>query len=114
MRASRSRPRSPIIPARSSPTRSPMGLPSGWRCCTCWPAPRRRMAERAGATIERPGERTSEIGRLVRELEISRAWLVDPVADREGPGEIVVSDGRLEAVTWLDAAEGEGVTPDGV
>lgn len=76
------------------------------------------MAERGGATIERPGERTSErtseIGRLVRELEISRAWLVDPVADREGPGEIVVSDGRLEAVTWLDAAEGAGVEPDGV
>lgn len=72
------------------------------------------MAERAGATIERPGERTSEIGRLVRELEVSRAWLVDPVADREGPGEIVVSDGRLEAVTWLDAAEGAGVEPDGV
>jgi dihydroorotase len=76
------------------------------------------MAERGGATIERPGERTSErtseIGRLVRELEISRAWLVDPVANREGPGEIVVSDGRLEAVTWLDAAEGAGVEPDGV
>jgi dihydroorotase len=72
------------------------------------------MAERAGATIERPGEPTGEIGRLVRELEISRAWLVDPVADREGPGEIVVSDGRLKAVTWLDAAEGNGVEPDGV
>jgi dihydroorotase len=56
----------------------------------------------------------SEIGRLVRELEISRAWLVDPDADREGPGEIVVRDGRLEAVTWLDAAEGAGVDPTGV
>jgi dihydroorotase len=71
------------------------------------------VAERAGATIERAA-RTGEIGLLVRELEISRAWLVDPVAGREGPGEIVVSEGRLEAVTWLDAAEGEGVTPDGV
>ena len=36
------------------------------------------------------------------DLEISRAWLVDPAAGREGPGEIVVRDGILEAVTWLD------------
>jgi dihydroorotase len=71
------------------------------------------VAERGGATIERAAG-TGEIGLLVRELEISRAWLVDPLAGREGPGEIVVSDGRLEAVTWLDGAEGEGVTPDGV
>ena len=34
-------------------------------------------------------------------LEISRAWLVDPAAGREGPGEIVVRDGILEAVSWL-------------
>jgi dihydroorotase len=71
------------------------------------------VAERGGATIERAAG-TGEIGLLVRELEISRAWLVDPAAGREGPGEIVVSDGRLEAVTWLDASEGDGVTADGV
>ena len=33
----------------------------------------------------------SEIGSVVRDLEISRAWLVDPVAGREGPGELVVT-----------------------
>lgn len=76
------------------------------------------MAERSGATIEpstdhRTGGRPA-VGRLVRELEISRAWLVDPGSDREGPGEIVVRDGRLEAVTWLDPSEGAGVEPDGV
>ena len=48
------------------------------------------------------------------ELEISRAWLVDPAADREGPGEIVVRGGVLEAVTWLSGAEADGIGPDGV
>ena len=48
------------------------------------------------------------------DLEISRAWLVDPAAQREGPGEIVVRDGVLEAVTWLAGADAEGVGPDGV
>ena len=40
------------------------------------------------------------------DLEISRAWLVDPAAGREGPGEIVVIDGILETVTWLDGRRG--------
>ena len=48
------------------------------------------------------------------DLEISRAWLVDPAIDREGPGEIVVRGGVLEAVTWLDGAEVDGIGPDGV
>ncbi len=48
------------------------------------------------------------------DLEISRAWLVDPAAGREGPGEIVVVDGILEAVTWLSGDEADGVGPDGV
>lgn len=48
------------------------------------------------------------------DLEISRAWLVDPAAGREGPGEIVVRDGILEAVTWLDGADTEGIDADGV
>ncbi len=48
------------------------------------------------------------------DLEVSRAWLVDPAAGREGPGEIVVRDGILEAVTWLDGADADGIGPDGV
>lgn len=47
-------------------------------------------------------------------LDLTRAWLVDPATGREGPGEIVVRDGVLEAVTWLEGAEAEGVTPNGV
>ena len=48
------------------------------------------------------------------ELEISRAWLVDPATGREGPGELVVRDGVLRAVTWLRGADAAGVGPDGV
>ncbi|MEP6638589.1 MAG: dihydroorotase [Chloroflexota bacterium] len=48
------------------------------------------------------------------DLEISRAWLVDPGAGREGPGEIVVRDGILVAVTWLNGADAKGIGPDGI
>lgn len=48
------------------------------------------------------------------DLEISRAWLVDPSANREGPGEIVIRNGILEAVTWLDGADADGVDANGV
>jgi dihydroorotase len=48
------------------------------------------------------------------DLEISKAWLVDPAAGREGPGEIVVIDGIVETVTWLSGDEAEGVGPEGV
>ena len=48
------------------------------------------------------------------DLEISRAWIVDPAAGREGPGDIVVREGILEALTWLDGADADGVTADGV
>ena len=50
----------------------------------------------------------------VTDLEISGAWLVDPAAGREGPGDIVVRDGILEAVTWLSGADADGVDADGV
>jgi dihydroorotase len=55
-----------------------------------------------------------EVGSVVVDLEISRAWLVDPAADREGPGELVVRDGRIEALTWLDGADADGVDDRGV
>ena len=54
------------------------------------------------------------VGETVGLLEISRAWLVDPVAGREGPGEIVVRDGILEAVTWLEGDDARGIGPDGL
>jgi dihydroorotase len=48
------------------------------------------------------------------DLEISRAWLVDPAIGREGPGEVVVRGGILAAVTWLEGAEAAGIGPDGI
>jgi len=69
------------------------------------------VADRARSTAAAiPGG----LGQLVAELEISRAWLVDPAAGREGPGEIVVRDGVLEAITWLEGDEAAGITPAGV
>jgi dihydroorotase len=54
------------------------------------------------------------IGATVADLEISRAWFVDPFSDREGPGELVVSNGVLEAVSWLAGDEASGVDDRGV
>ncbi|MFM2106643.1 MAG: hypothetical protein RL338_1675 [Chloroflexota bacterium] len=54
------------------------------------------------------------VGDLVADLEISRAWLVDPAAGREGPGELVVTDGRIASVTWLEGADAAGIEPTGV
>ena len=48
------------------------------------------------------------------DLDLSRVWVVDPGAEREGPGDIVVRDGMLEAVTWLDGADADDVGPTGV
>ncbi len=48
------------------------------------------------------------------DLDVGRAWLVDPATGREGPGEIVVQDGILEAVTWLEGADADGIDANGV
>ena len=40
-------------------------------------------------------------------------WWI-PATGREGPGEIVVTDGILEAVTWLEGAEADGVDASGI
>jgi dihydroorotase len=54
------------------------------------------------------------VGEVVAELEISRAWLVDPAVGREGPGDVVVRDGRIDAVTWLSGVDAEGIDASGV
>ena len=63
---------------------------------------------------EAPVARNVEVGSVLANLDVSRAWLVDPVTGRDGPGEIVVRDGILEAVTWLEGDEADGITPDGI
>ena len=54
------------------------------------------------------------VGEIVERFELEKAWLVDPVSGREGPGEIVVTDGVLESVVWLEGEEAAGVTDKGV
>ena len=51
---------------------------------------------------------------LVAELDLSSVWAVDPATGREGPADIVVRDGRLETVTWLDGSDADGVDASGV
>jgi dihydroorotase len=55
-----------------------------------------------------------KVGDTVERFELEKAWLVDPVSGREGPGEIVVTDGILEAVVWLEGDEAAGVSDKGV
>ena len=54
------------------------------------------------------------VGDVVADLEISRAWLVDPASGREGPGEVVVEDGILTGLTWLEGDEAAGIDERGV
>jgi dihydroorotase len=44
------------------------------------------------------------IGRTV-DFDMSGAWLVDPSSGREGPADLVVTDGIVESVTWLEAGD---------
>jgi dihydroorotase len=69
------------------------------------------VVEGSAAVVGRPG---GAIGNICPDLEISRAWLVDPASGREGPGEIVVENGVLAAVTWLEGDEAAGIDDRGV
>ena len=60
--------------------------------------------------VEAPGD----VGRIVAELDLSRVWAVDSATNREGPADIVVRDGRLETVTWLEGSDADGVDARGV
>ena len=62
----------------------------------------------AGVMSAEPG-----VGEVVEDRSI-RGWIVDPAAGREGAGEVVLRDGVLEAVHWLDGADADGLGPDGV
>jgi dihydroorotase len=55
-----------------------------------------------------------KVGETVERFELEKAWLVDPISGREGPGEIVVIDGILESVNWLEGAEAAGIDDRGV
>jgi dihydroorotase len=63
--------------------------------------------------IRRESGASREIGRPV-DLEISGAWLIDPGSGREGPADLVIADGRVEAITWLDDDEAAGIDDRGI
>ncbi|MGA3058089.1 MAG: dihydroorotase [Candidatus Limnocylindrales bacterium] len=71
----------------------------------------RRVGARSGGRQVHLGP---EVGQVVGRFELEGAWLVDPVSGREGPGEIVVTDGLLESVVWLKGTEAAGVDDKGV
>ena len=60
-----------------------------------------------------PSTRSGRPGRPA-DLDVSRAWIVDPESGREGPGELVVRGGILEALTWLDGRGAAGIDDRGV
>jgi dihydroorotase len=66
----------------------------------------------ANRTAVAPRTAVTEIGRAV-DLDLTGAWLVDPATGRQGPGELVVRAGRIESISWQEAAAG-GVDERGV
>lgn len=56
---------------------------------------------------------SADLGRAV-DLDISRAWLVDPVANRAGAADVIVRDGVLEAITWLHGEDADGIDDRGI
>jgi len=42
-----------------------------------------------------------------------RGWAVDPAVGREGAAEVVVRDGTLARLTWLEGAEADGISATG-
>lgn len=55
----------------------------------------------------------SGIGALV-DLDLSRVWAIDPTEDRSGPADIVVRQGIVESVVWLEGEAAAGVDDRGV
>jgi dihydroorotase len=53
------------------------------------------------------------IGKPV-DLDLARAWVVDPFSDRTGPADLIVREGRLDALTWLEGADAAGIDDRGV
>ncbi|HYL41000.1 MAG TPA: dihydroorotase, partial [Candidatus Binatus sp.] len=58
-------------------------------------------------------EPAAEVGRLL-DLDLSGAWAVDPATGREGPADLVVRHGVLEAVSWLGTRAASGIDGGGV
>jgi dihydroorotase len=57
--------------------------------------------------------RSIEIGAAL-DLDLAGAWAIDPASGRSGPADVVVRDGTVEAVSWLEVADRSGVSDGGV
>ncbi|HET7726027.1 MAG TPA: dihydroorotase [Candidatus Limnocylindrales bacterium] len=64
----------------------------------------------AGAEVAVGG---AAVGELVGSRTV-RGWIVDPVSEREGPGEIRIGDGVIRGLDWLDSPGGADIRADGV
>jgi dihydroorotase len=53
------------------------------------------------------------IGRTV-DLDLSGAWVIDPAAGRQGPADLVITNGVVHALTWLEGADAKGIDDSGV
>ncbi|HET9851457.1 MAG TPA: dihydroorotase [Candidatus Limnocylindrales bacterium] len=53
------------------------------------------------------------VGRPI-DLEISGAWLIDPVAGRSGAADLVIAGGVIESVVWLEGHDAAGIDERGV
>jgi dihydroorotase len=62
------------------------------------------------AAVEATG---SGIGRVV-DLDLSGAWLIDPASGRQGSADLVVTDGVIESLTWLEAGDGGAADDTGL
>jgi dihydroorotase len=54
------------------------------------------------------------VGETVADLEIAGAWAIDPATGRVGPADVLVADGILREVCWLEGEAAEGVDDTGV
>ena len=55
----------------------------------------------------------SVVGQVADGLTL-RGWAVDPATGREGAAEIVVRDGVIDRLAWLEGEDASGLAPDGV
>ena len=56
----------------------------------------------------------AEVGRVVAELDLSAVWAVDPASGREGPADLVIRDGRIDGLMWLEGTDADGIDANGV
>ncbi len=59
------------------------------------------------------GSAPDAVGRQV-DLDLSGAWLVDPATGRRGPAELVVRDGLVDSIAWLEGDDAAGIDDRGV